>query len=59
MKALYIPKDIDIYIKIPNCFNDHSDKFTRLKTLEKENITFSNTPEFNYSENMINIFNSN
>ena len=54
---LYIPKDISIYIEIPNCFEDYMSKFSILNIFNKENITFDNMPEFNYSENMIDIFN--
>ena len=53
---LYIPKDISIYIEVPNCFEDYLSKFGILSIFKKENITLDNMPPFNYSEEMINIF---
>ena len=54
---IYIPKDIDIYIEIPNCFKDYLSKFTILKIFKKENITFEDLPEFNYPKEILDIFN--
>ena len=56
---IYIPKDIDIYIEIPNCFQDYLSKFSILTVFEKkrENITFENMQKFNYPKEMIDIFN--
>ena len=54
---IYIPNDIDIYIEIPNCFEDYSSKFGILNIFKKENITLENMPPFNYSKEMIDIFN--
>jgi hypothetical protein len=45
---IYIPKDIHIYIEIPNCFNDYLSKFNILKIFNKENITFDNMSPLNY-----------
>ena len=53
---LYIPNDIYIYIEIPNCFYDYLSKFGILQILNKENITLENIPSFNYSNDIINIF---
>ena len=54
---IYIPNDIDIYIEIPNCFENYSSKFGILNIFKKENITLDNMPPFNYSKKMIDIFN--
>ena len=35
---IYIPKDINIYIEIPNCFEDYLSKFSILKIFKRENI---------------------
>ena len=53
---LYIPKDISIYIEIPNCFDDYLKKFDILNIFPRENITFENMPAFNYPEETIKIF---
>ena len=54
---IYIPKDIDIYIEIPNCFKDYLSKFSILKIFKKENITFDTMPEFNYKKDILDLFN--
>jgi len=53
---IYIPKDISIYIEVPNCFEDYLSKFGILSIFNKENITVNNMPKFNYPENIINLF---
>ena len=53
---IYIPKDINIFVEIPNCFENYLAKFNILNIFEKENITFNNMPKFDYSEEMIKIF---
>ena len=53
---IYIPKDIHIYIEIPNCFEDYLSKFGILSIFKKENITFENMPLFNYPEKIIKLF---
>ena len=53
---IYIPKDIDIYIEIPNCFKDYLSKFSILKIFKKENITFETMPEFNYKKDILDLF---
>jgi len=53
---IYIPKDIFIYIEIPNCFEDYLSKFGILKIFDKENITFENMSPFDYPEEIRNIF---
>jgi len=53
---IYIPKDIHIYIEIPNCFDDYLSKFGLLSIFKKENITFENMPPFNYPIEIIKLF---
>jgi hypothetical protein len=53
---IYIPKDIHIYIEIPNCFEDYLGKFSILKIFNNENITFENMPQFNYPDEIISDF---
>ena len=53
---LYIPKDMYIYIEIPNCFDDYLEKFSILNIFNKENITFEKMPRFNYEEKIRKIF---
>ena len=53
---IYIPKDINIYIEIPNCFEDYLSKFSILNIFKRENITIENMPPFNFSQEIINIF---
>ena len=53
---IYIPKDIHIYIEIPNCFEDYLSKFSILKIFNKENINFENMPQFNYPDEIISLF---
>jgi len=53
---IYIPKDITIYIEIPNCFENYLSKFGILSIFKKENITFENIPPFNYPKEMIDRF---
>ena len=53
---IYIPKDIHIYVEIPNCFEDYLSKFNLLKIFTRDNITFETMPEYNYPPDMIEIF---
>ena len=53
---IYIPKDIMIYIEIPNCFEDYLSKFNLLNIFEKKNITFKDLPPFNYPDEIIKHF---
>ena len=53
---LYIPKDISIFIEIPNCFEDYLSKFSILNIFGKENITIKNMPPFNYPNEIIDTF---
>ena len=53
---IYIPKDITIYIEIPNCFENYLSKFGILSMFKKENITMENMPSFNYPKETIEIF---
>ena len=52
---IYIPKDIFIYIEIPNCFDNFLEKFSLLKIFKKDNISFDKLPEYNYKPEIINI----
>ena len=54
---IYIPKDISIYVEIPNCFKNYLSKFSILTIFKNENITFENIPKFKYPNEMIDIFN--
>ena len=51
-----IPKDISIYIEIPNCFENYLDKFIILNIFKRENISFENMPKLNYSDEIIKKF---
>jgi len=53
---IYIPKDISIYIEMPNCFENYLSKFCLLNAFPKENIALGNIPPFNFSKEVINIF---
>ena len=53
---IYVPKDIRIYIEIPNCFKDYLSKFSILTIFNKENINFDNMPLFDFSDNIIKHF---
>ena len=54
--VIYISKDIYIYIEIPNCFENYLSKFDLLNIFKKESIAINNMPPFNYSKEVINIF---
>ena len=51
-----IANDIFIYIEIQNCFDDYLSKYGILQILNKENITLANITLFNYSKDIVNIF---
>lgn len=53
---IYIPKDIEIYIEIPNCFNDYLSQFGILSIFHKENLSLDDKPKLELSKKMINIF---
>ena len=53
---LFIPKDISIYIEIPNCFDDYLSKFCVLNIFNKIYITLDKMPDFSYSNEIIKIF---
>ena len=53
---IYIPKDISIYIEIPNCFEDYLSKFNILKIFNHENITIDKMPPFNYKDDILKKF---
>jgi MoxR-like ATPase len=53
---IYIPKNIEIYIEIPNCFSDYLAQFGILKIFPRQNITLENKPELNLPDKTIEIF---
>ena len=68
---IYIPKDIKIFIEVPNCFKDYLSKFSILTIFKRENITLESIinseseneniisikmPPFSYDENITNTF---
>ena len=53
---IHIPTDIEIYIEIPNCFDDYLSKFGILNLFEKENIFLNEIPKFDLSNKIISIF---
>ena len=54
---IYIPKDIEIYIEIPNCFRDYLSQFGILNIFPRENISLDQLPKLNLPPKMIEIFN--
>ena len=54
---IYIPKDIDIYIEIPNCFENYISKIGILNAFTRENIKFDNIPKLELTQTIIAIFN--
>ena len=56
-KILYIPKDISIYIEIPNCYENYLSKLGILNLFKREHISFENLPKFNFPMEIIQIFN--
>ena len=53
---IYIPKDINIYVEIPNYFEDYLSKFNILKIFKRDNITFETMPVYYYPYDIIQIF---
>lgn len=47
---IYKPKNIEIYIEIPNCLNDFKSNFDILKTFEDENIKIDEKPKLELSK---------
>jgi hypothetical protein len=56
-KIIYIPKDIEIYIEIPNCFENYLLKLSILNLFSRENITLDNMPRLDLPKNIIYFFN--
>ena len=50
---IYIPKNIEIYIEIPNCFENFIKNYEILDSFEKEEIKLDNIPELKLDEKMI------
>ena len=62
---IYIPKDIEIFIEVPNCFEDFISKYTILKSFEIENIELDKKPDLDlphekllHFKNMLDLNNS-
>ena len=55
---IYIPKDILIYIEIPNGFFDYFSAFPILKIFKRKNISFEAMPKFDFSKDILDIFNN-
>ena len=53
---IYIPIDIEIYIEIPNCFENYLSKFGILNLFNLENIELDNMPKFDLPIDIISIF---
>ena len=51
---IYIPKEIYIYIEVPNCFENYLSKYDILNIFKKEHITIFNRPPFNFPLEIIN-----
>ena len=56
LEALKQPKEMKIYIEIPNCFNDYLSKFGILKVFSFDNIPLSKIPDLDLPKETINIF---
>ena len=46
---IFIPKDIEIYVEVPNCFEDFISKYKILNSFDIENITFESKPPIELS----------
>ena len=53
---IYIPKNIEIYIEIPNCFKDYLSQFDILNIFPRQNISLNQISKLNLSPNIIDIF---
>ena len=47
---IYIPKNLEIFIEIPNCFHDFLSDYDIFNSFEIETITLENKPEFDLPE---------
>ena len=59
---IYIPKNIEIYIEIPNCFYDFKSNYDILNSFELDNIELKSLPQlilsekkFTHLKNMLNL----
>ena len=52
---IYIPKDIEIYVEIPNCFGNYLSKFGLLYIFERKVITLDNIPKLDLPNETIDI----
>ena len=53
---IYVPKDIEIYIEIPNCFENYFSKFGILNIFNYENISLSKIPDLDLPQSIIEFF---
>ena len=53
---IFIPNDIEIYIEIPNSFENYLSKFGILNIFERKNITLDTMSKLDLPEETINIF---
>ena len=53
---IYIPKNIEIYVEIPNCFFDFINDYDILRSFEIKNITFENMPGLKQTQKIIDQF---
>ena len=47
---IYIPKDIEIFVEVPNCFEDFMSKYKILNSFDIENIQLEKKPELNLDD---------
>ena len=53
---IYIPKNIEIYIEIPNCFYDFKSNYDILNVFNDENIKINGKPKLDLSKKKIKLF---
>ena len=53
---IYIPKDIEIYIEIPNCFKNYLSQFGILNIFPKKNISLNEIPKLHLPKQTIDNF---
>ena len=50
---VYLPKEIEIYVEVPNCFEDFISRYKILSAFNIKNIELDNKPELNLSEDKL------
>ena len=53
---IYIPKDIEIFVEVPNCFEDFLSKYKILNSFETEKIELEKKPELDLSDDKLHHF---